>query len=340
MNALTHIRKNLRRNVRKYHALAFAGLLGTLGVRAGAADLSWLDQPLKKPLNQVLIGITQNNAGVDSYQTLYEQAFKDYANEIGVRTIVLDAQGDPARQMSQIQNLTTQKVDALIVWPTNAKAVVAQVCRAKRAGIPVMVTDTPIDETGEGCIDSFVGVDRDKQGLLAGEMLIEAMQGKGNVVVINGLPGYLASTYRERGFMTAISGYPDMKVIDAQPADWNREKAQRLMENYITKYGSAINGVFASDDNMGAGALAAIRAAGFKPGEIKIVGATLFAAGYDAIKTGEYVGSVFQSPHIGARETVRVAVRLALGQTVDKKHYFDNPPVSPANIDQLARPDF
>lgn len=328
------------KTTKKIGGLFTFAFVALLGATAHAEDLAWLDQPLKKPLSEVVIGITQYNAGVDSYQTVYEQAAKDYAKAIGIRAIVLDPQGDPARQISQMQNLITQKVDAMVVWPTNPKAVVTQVCRAHKLGMPIVVTDTQVDASGQDCIDSFVGFDTVKEGRIAGEILVKALEGQGNVVVINGVPGYVNSTNREQGFLSAIKDHPQIKVIDAQPADWNREKAQRLMENYITKYGKTIQGVFASDDNMGAGALTAIKAAGFKPGEIKVVGATNFAAGYDAIKTGEFAGSVVQSPYLEARETVRAAVRLALGQKVEKVNFIDTPALLQSNIDEMPRPVF
>lgn len=136
--------------------------------------------------------------------------------------------------------------------------------------------------------------------------------------------------------MQAAKAAPGIMVLDAQLADWNREKAQRLMENYITKYGKKINGVFAADDNMGAGALNAIRAAGVKDGEIKIVGATNFATGYDGIKDGSYAGSITQSPYDEAKHAIRVAVRLAEGQPVEKMNLIATPKVTRDNI----APDF
>lgn len=119
---------------------------------------SWLQLPLKRPLGEVTIGITQYNAGVDSYQSTFEQAFKAYAEELGIKTIVLDPQGDPARQISQMQNLQTQRVDAMIVWPTNAKAVIPQLCRVNHSGLPVVIVDTAVDASGDTCLNALSGL--------------------------------------------------------------------------------------------------------------------------------------------------------------------------------------
>lgn len=317
-----------------------AGTLAAASMAASAADVpSWLNTPLKKPLSEVRIGITQNNAGVDSYQTTYEQAFQKFAKELGIQSVVLDPQGDPAKQANQIQDLTAQRVDVMIVWPTNSKAMVPAVCRAKRAGIPVVITNSRLDKSGRRCTVSFSGPNTIEEGRVAGRLLIEALNGQGNVVVINGQPGYATAINREQGFDEVVSKHKGIKILDAQPADWNRAKAQSVMENFLTKYGDKIDGVFAADDNMGVGALNAIKAAGMA-GKIKITGATNFGVGYDAIKAGTYYGSVVQSPVEDAKNALRTAVKVAEGQSVPKTSYIKTPPITQKNIDQYPRPVF
>ena len=95
------------------------------------------------------IGITQNNVGVDSYQTTYEQAFIAAAEaNPDIEVVVLDAGGDVARQIAQVEDLIQQEVDAIIIWPTNGEAVIPAVRKAKKAGIPVVVTNSNIAEAG------------------------------------------------------------------------------------------------------------------------------------------------------------------------------------------------
>ena len=108
-----------------------------------------IDQPLPGPVliaaagsaaADYRIGITQNNVGVDSYQTTYEKAFIAAADaNADVETVVLDAGGDVARQIAQMEDLIQQEVDAIIIWPTNGEAVIPAVRKAHKAGIPVIV---------------------------------------------------------------------------------------------------------------------------------------------------------------------------------------------------------
>ena len=97
------------------------------------------------------IGITQNNVGVDSYQTTYEQAFIAAAEaNPNVDVVVQDAGGDVARQIAQMEDLIQQEVDAIIIWPTNGEAVIPAVRKAAQADIPVIVTNSNI---AEACLD-------------------------------------------------------------------------------------------------------------------------------------------------------------------------------------------
>ncbi len=129
------------------------------------------------------IGITQNNVGVDSYQTTYESAFEEAAEAAGnVDVVVLDAGGDVARQIGQMQDLIQQQVDAIIIWPTNGQAVIPAIRQAYNAGIPVVVTNSKIAEAGLDFIAAFSGPDNVQQGISSAEMMCDALGGEGQIV--------------------------------------------------------------------------------------------------------------------------------------------------------------
>ncbi|WP_158161291.1 sugar ABC transporter substrate-binding protein [Grimontia hollisae] len=287
----------------------------------------------------LVIGITQNNVGVDSYQTTYEKAFKEAAaNTEGVDTVVLDAGGDVARQIAQMQDLIQQKVDVIIIWPTNGKAVVPVIRKAKQAGIPVVVTNSNVADEGQQFIASFSGPNNVKQGAYSAEMMCDALDNKGQIVQISGQPGYTTAIERQQGFEVRLAEVcPDVKILETQPGDWNREKSQRVMENFLTKY-DKIDGVYSGDDNMGVGALNAAKAAGRKG--IAFIGATNFAVGYEAMGRGEYWGSVYQSPVDDAKNALATAIVIANGEDVPKLNYFDTPKITQDNMSQFTKPVF
>lgn len=291
-----------------------------------------------------VIGITQNNVGVDSYQTTYEQAFVDYAAELGVDTVVLDAGGDVARQIAQMQDLIQQEVDAIIIWPTNGQAVVPVVRQAHQAGIPVVVTNSNIAEAGFDFIASFSGPDNITQGNRAAEIMCDRLTERGlaesgRIVEIQGQPGYTTAIERSDGFQDRFAEVcPDVELLESQPADWNREKAQRVMENLLIKY-DRVDGAYSGDDNMGVGALNAALDAGRGDG-ITFVGATNFAVGYEAMERGEYWGSIYQSPVDDAINALDTALAVIAGEEVPFLNYFDTPKITQENMDEYTKPVF
>lgn len=286
------------------------------------------------------IGITQNNVGVDSYQTTYEQAFEEAADEAdNVDAVVLDAGGDVARQISQVRDLIQQQVDVIIIWPTDGQAVVPAVKRAVNAGIPVVVTNSNIAEAGQELIASFSGPNNIQQGAYAAEMMCDQLGGKGDIVQITGQPGYTTAIERQKGFEDRLPEVcPDVKILDSQPGDWNREKAQRTMEGFLTSF-DKIDGVYAADDNMGVGALNAAKSED-REGEMIFIGATNFAVGYEAMERGEYHGSVYQSPAEDARNALETAIAVAKGEEVEKMSYFDTPKITQENMKEFKKPVF
>ncbi len=291
------------------------------------------------------IGITQNNVGVDSYQTTYEKAFiaAAEAND-DVEAVVLDAGGDVARQIAQMEDLIQQEVDAIIIWPTNGEAVIPAVRKAFQADIPVVVTNSNIDEVGFDFVASFSGPDNITQGRRAAEIMCDRFKdlgiaGEAQIVQISGQPGYTTAIERAAGFEKRLPDVcPDVELLETQPGDWSREKSQQVMEAFLVKYDD-IDGVYAGDDNMGVGALNAARAAGKAEG-ITFVGATNFAVGYEAMKAGDYWGSIYQSPVDDAEAALQTAIDVLEGKDVPFLNYFDTPKITQENMDQFSKPVF
>ncbi|SNY92269.1 monosaccharide ABC transporter substrate-binding protein, CUT2 family [Cohaesibacter sp. ES.047] len=290
------------------------------------------------------IGITQNNVGVDSYQTTYEKAFiaAAEANE-NVEAVVLDAGGDVARQIAQMEDLIQQEVDAIIIWPTNGEAVIPAVRKAHTAGIPVIVTNSNIAEQGYDFVASFSGPDNITQGSRSAEIMCDKFKAMGidneaRVVQISGQPGYTTAIERQKGFDDRLPEVcPNVTLVETQPGDWNREKSQKVMEAFLVKYDD-IDGVYAGDDNMGVGALNAAKAAG-RDGII-FVGATNFAVGYEAMERGEYWGSIYQSPVDDAEAALKTAIETLEGKELPFLNYFDTPKITQDNMGDFTKPVF
>lgn len=125
--------------------------------------------------------------------------------------------------------------------------------------------------------------------------LFKAMGGKGRIVAVQGILDNLPAKERFEGLQRALAEYPEIKLLDVQPADWDQTKALNTMENWLTKYGDDITGVWAANDSMGLGCLEALRAQG-KAGKVPIVGVDGTSQAVTAVVDGEFVATLAHDP--------------------------------------------
>ena len=319
--------------------LLCAGLLTSAVQAANAPD--WLGGKLSKPLAETRIGITVLYPGSNAYQAKYAETAVSYAKELGIDATVMDPQGDPAVQFNQIEDMVSQNLDVIVLWPTSQNALIPAVRQAARAGIPVITSNSPIGEAGRRYIKAHTGPDDCAQAEQAAEMLGDSLNGKGNIVVVEGTPGYSVSILRKNCFLDKIEdSYPNVNILASQSADWNREKAQTVMETFLTKFGNDIDGVYAFDDGMGLGVISALQAKGKKPGDVKVVTCNLFGEGWDAIKTGWETGSNKQSAEDDAILAIQTAVKIAHGIDVPVLAQIETPKIQANNVNQFERPSW
>jgi len=330
--------KKLARNIAVAGALAAA----TISAAANAADApEWLGGELKKPLSETRIGITVLYPGSNAYQAKYAETAESYSKELGLQATVMDPQGDPNVQFNQLQDMVSQKLDVIVLWPTSQNALIPAVRQASRAGIPVVSSNSPIGEAGRRYIVGHTGPDDCSQAVQSAEMLGDSLGGKGNIVVVEGTPGYSVSILRKNCFLDKMEdSYPDIKILGSQSAEWNREKAQTVMETFLTKFGDEIDGVYAFDDGMGLGVISALQGAGKKPGDVKVVTCNQFGEGWDAMKSGWHSGSNKQSPIDDAILAIQTAVKVANGIEVPANQGIETPKVLPENVDNFERPSW
>ena len=139
-------------------------------------------------------------------------------------------------------------------------------------------------------------------------ILIEAMGGKGGVVHLGGIASNNPAIERLQGLKNALADYPDVELLDSQPADWDTQKANQIMSSFITRYGDEITGVHCANDTIGYGVLEALRAEGM---EVPIVTYDGNPAGGRADRRGQDPGDRVHQPPLGRRHH-RIA-RLSCG---------------------------
>ncbi len=295
------------------------------------------DTPAEDKAGDYKIGMTANNVGTDAYQTKYDTTIRAYAEELGLNFVCLDAGGDVTTQLEQVENLITQGCDVIIIWPVNGESLVPACQACYDEGIPVVITNSNIAESGYDYIKCFVGPNNVIEANYAGEMMMEFFPDGADIVCITGLPGYTTAIEREDGFMDVIKG-SNINVLDSQPGDWNREKAQKQMENFLLKY-DKIDAVYACDDNMAIGCINAIEAAG-RMDEIKVISCCAFGddEGLGYVKDGRIAGSVLQSPMEDAKSAIDIAIKVAEGEDVEFFNYINTPKLTLDTLSTLDIP--
>ena len=162
-----------------------------------------------------------------------------------------------SEQIELVEQAITNNVDAIMITPADSTGIIPAIEAANKAGIPIA---TPNTKAYGGEVLTWIGVDNYTVGYELGKALCEALEGKGNVVLIEGTAGNSTSTERVDGYLDAFAEYPEIVLLDSQPADFNREKGMTVMENFLERY-DQIDGVASVNKDMTMGALEAVKSA-------------------------------------------------------------------------------
>src|SRR5262245_56782071 len=225
---------------------------------------------------------------------------------------------DVEKQMQIVETLIESKVSALCVTPSGSKEIVPAIVKANRAAIPVVIVDTRVDpqtlkEAG-GSVAAFVGSDNFEGGKLAGEYLVERLNQKGKVAVLEGIPGHETGDSRLRGFKQVLSNHPNIQIVSFQTANWERDQGYNVFQNVLQSH-PEVQALFACSDLMALGAIEAIAGAG-KTGKIAVIGFDALPEAREAIRKGKMEATIAQSPMEMGAIAVESASRLLRGQSV------------------------
>lgn len=270
----------------------------TSGTAAGAASSG-------KPVVGLALS-TQNNP---FFVELKDGAQKA-AHDAGVNLLVVDAQDDPARQISSVEDLIQRRVSVILLNPTDSSALAGAVQSAQRANIPVVTLDRGVDGAD---VASHIASDNVAGGKMAADYLAKALGGKGNIIELQGVAGTSAARERGKGFDDAIAG-TGMKIVASQPANFDRAQGLSVSENLLQAHGD-VQAIFAQNDEM---ALGAVQALAGKNKKVLVVGFDGTPDGKTAVQNGTMAATVAQQPEEIGRLGVETAKKLIDKQPVEK----------------------
>ncbi len=232
------------------------------------------------------------------------------ADELGIELIVLDSQDDSAKELANMEDLITRKVDLIMVNPTDSDAIVNSVIAANDANIPVVTVDRA---SNGGEVLTYIASDNIAGGKMAGEFLLEQLGDAVKVVELEGIAGTNAARERGEGFNGALKGTA-VEIVAKQTANFDRQQGLEVMENILQSQ-PEIDAVFAHNDEMALGALEAIKASGR---EIMIIGFDATDDAVAAVEAGDMAATVAQQPVLIGEMGIEAAFNILEGKTVEK----------------------
>lgn len=281
------------------------GGCGSTGLSNGSDSSSKVEKKAPKDLK---IGVSVSTLTNPAFVNL-KNVISDSAKKQGSKVIVDDANNDTSKQNNDVEDLITQKVDALIINPCDSSAISAVVKKANEANIPVVCVDRSADS---GKVVSTVASDNVAGGKMAANWLIEQLGKKAKIAEIQGIPG--ASATRERGKGFDSIGDQKLNIVTKQTAQFDRAKALTVTENILQAHGD-IKGIFAQNDEEAVGAARAVKSANKK---ITIIGFDGALACLNLIQKGQVTATVGQQWNKIGQESVQMVYDFYQGKKVPK----------------------
>jgi len=274
--------------------MAFAALFAFIGIASMAAQtykVAYLPTTVGQALTKAW-GMGIESALKDSGRAAF-QAF--------------DGQMKAEVQVTMMDDIINQGYNAIILQPVDAAALTASVKKAEDRGIFVITlnTDTMLPHSACVSMDDFGA------GVLVGDMIAKSIGNKGNVALIQSPPGALAGVEREKGFRSAMTKYPNIKIVGAQNGEWNKDKSIVIMNAFL-QTNKQLDAVFAVNDNMAEGAMLAAESAN-RLSQVKIWGFNGQMSTLKLIEQGKIAGTAYTNAYNQGSTAAKYALDLLTG---------------------------
>jgi ribose transport system substrate-binding protein len=227
---------------------------------------------------------------VNPFYKAMADGVKDQAQKMGIEAYVLSADDKLDKQISDVEDLIQKNINVLLINATQAGAQ-AVIEKAAKANIKVITLQRQIPSPA---VSSHIGTDNVVIGRLGAEWIAAQLGGKGDVVVLEGIPGAASSEDRKKGAAEVFPKYSGIKIVSQQTAEYDRAKALHVMENILQAQPN-IDAVYCFNDEMAMGALSAVKAA--KRTGIMITGMDANKDAVDSVKKGDLTMTIALPPY-------------------------------------------
>lgn len=300
--------------------LPFAGRLLAVAMLAAAAaalpvSSAFAESPEKPKVALVMKSLANEffltmEDGAKAYQKEHSADFDLISNGIKDET-------DTAGQTRIVEQMILAKVNALVIAPSDSKAMVPVIKKAVEAGITVINIDNQLDPQivkSKNISVPFVGPDNRKGARLVGEYLAKQLKAGDEVGIIEGVSTTTNAQQRTAGFKDAMDA-AQIKVVSLQSGDWEIDKGNKVAASILSEYPD-VKALLAGNDSMAVGAVSAVRAAG-KAGKVQVVGYDNINAIKPMLKDGRVLATADQFAAKQAVFGIETALKILKGEKVD-----------------------
>jgi len=279
------------------------------------------------------IGFSQDWNSIEWTQAMRDD-IEATCGQYGIQLTVTDAGNSGEKQISDIEDLITLGVDAILISTYHADAIANATNEAIDAGIPVIVLSSEIPGVEPTCL---ISADAVATGELCGNTVLEKFPDGCNIIQITGKEGSVVNQNRGIGFRNVIDANSAYTVLAEMSCNYERSKALTTMEDLIKVHGDNIDVVYTHNDDMALGAVQALKDAGYEPnvdGGVFVISAAdgIYEEVLDAVAAGEMVTCKY--PTFGV-EGVEVAMKLMAGESVDSRMVVPSPIITVDNVDEF-----
>lgn len=273
------------------------------------------------------IGLAVANLQANFFNQI-KQSVEAEAKVKGIHVVVVDAHGDSATQVNQIQDLITRGVKALIYIPAGATAAAVPVQAAEAAHIPVIAVDR---NPPSAPATTFIATDSVAAAKTLGDYVCKISGGKGNLAIIQGQLGTTPEVDRNKGFNEAMANCPGIKLVAKQASqEWSQSEGFNIAQDMLQRHPD-ITIFFGRADALALGAAQAVKVANLNHPVI-VVGFDGDPAGLIAVKNGVLAATMTQRTQLMGRMAVHSALELIAGKSVPKQQLQSAVLTTKANV--------
>jgi galactofuranose transport system substrate-binding protein len=249
------------------------------------------------------------------WRTANTASIKETADKVGAKLIFSDAQQKQENQISAMRACIQQGVSVIALPPVVEDGWDAVLTEAKNAGIPVIIVDRSVS-ADKSLYAAHIGSNMVLEGERAAAEFNKLLPNGGSILELSGTTGSGAAVGRAEGLRNKLNA--NIKIIDSQTGNFTRAEALPVMQAFLQKYkaGTDFQGIFIHNDDMGIGAIEALKAAGVKPGDLSIVSVDGTRGGFQAMVDGWFQADVECNPLLGP-QVFEMALKLMNGESVD-----------------------